>query len=819
MRSPLARAKQQMNTIPIVADLKPCVDLSPGHPFDWSIYLDAFGTQPAIGDDLFVHHKFAEQTLFELLFRPNLKVFVQREGECNRLATVLRACADEVEVYFDGDRENSEFVRAEHLLEEPLASILMKDGPDSKLVKFTRNDVADFLKPVKDFIHVGGFFEVQAEYDPLLVLLVQVMSNKSGLLVYGDGSKAYACVHIYDERCHAVGWAEKGLQTNLRYQKLVPHSPLEVQKRAIPERFFEHHPVPRHAYREGQIVEVVVPDRTPKFCPGFISKILNGHYFLVNVCMEDIRKDFEMPMHVGHPFLLSANWARNNGLPLTLPEDFKVDFNYPAFQKELELDEPIDEESLVLPKRRPPEPMRRMEVINFGKLIAEPVVIIRAVRHLVWVTLENARPGEGTEIFGVTSYNLYPCNFAQNNGIRIVTPPVFKALPELEEGQIRFHKDVIFTSRIHSPFAPSNMPYLQERYIKGDYYISTVFVNPKCYAGPYLDEKQVSLLNPCYGPGPLHRVIRLLFRDLFDCFHNIADFYKLFEWAETTELKTSYAKKERHRNKHLNESLSRVLHFPRCETARHFSGWIRTVLRVLQACPHLIALEKLGDGCELGCKYVDKQKLLALSNLATPRPEPGQPREPLTRAQAMERKEVKRTSSKKALTKKESPPDVPTKKPRSLRSSDQTKNGVKEELLEEEPPLTTYVYKSDGSSSSSNDRVTPDEVVTTVKQAETQPSTSNDKPKPTTAVPTGLSFPPTNPATWNEDDLSGYFKARENSGFIVEFLTKHNMGGAAFMALTIDNIRGFGYVLGPALKIHDAVTHLVTAQKYFEPNN
>ncbi|CAJ0944910.1 unnamed protein product, partial [Mesorhabditis belari] len=829
MKSPSAGFnKPTTSTQSFKAQLVPCVD-----EFTWETYLDACGTQPALGDSLFLHHKFANSTLCEVLLKTGTTVFIQKVGQLNpKQAIIETTVINKVFVRYTDNNER-EFVELNEILEESVARCLLRKR-DLNLARFSHEHLHLMGEKMKDLIEIGEYFELQDEQDPRVVSIVKVLQNHSGLIFYGieEKEEPIGCIHMANERCHAVGWGQQREQAGIAYHQNDQILLEKAHEKPVNQLIFEHNPVLRHTVKLGQMVEVVDSFGNGLIYPGYISAILNDYYFRVAVCTEDIDSDYELTAHSAHPFIFQAGWSKVNGLRLSTPEGFAPigsglpkEFNWISFQKMYQLLEPIDEDAISHPiVKELPEAMRHLEVLNQQNGILGTATIVRAIRHLLWLTFDHSPVQQPPSIFAVNSEQIFPCNFARDHNLPFLNPPSFRSLPALKDGEIRFGKDKLFTHVLTTVFQPPKQPYLPECYIKYDYFLPTVYFNHHCYVGPFLRADRVALLQKQYGPGTMIKIIKLIFRDLFGCFYYVNDFFKLFEWGERTSLPTLYAKKERRKNR--QSELGKVLHIPRCESARTFAGWMRSILRVLQACPNLISLEKIAkECCPEKCAFEEQKNKLSIPALGPVAPLP--PRDVLTRSQTTEKREPKKelkrslparpyaqriTLSQPPLPKKARPVrEVTLQKPATITRNDQQENLA---------ALAKFPKSEDDQSSVKmsiyEPIICPSDSRKESEKMKTQIA-SVISPSPSTSSITNNSIHlQTNPSTWDCADLQAYLEGQGVNADVIRFLIEQELDGSTFLNLSIDIIMEKGLKFGPALVIEGEVKKLKDAiEKHF----
>ncbi|KAI3415389.1 hypothetical protein GPALN_004997 [Globodera pallida] len=242
-----------------------------------------------------------------------------------------------------------------------------------------------------------------------------------------------------------------------------------------------------------------------------------------------------------------------------------------------------------------------------------PGAIVRSQQHLIWVhCARDEHTHQPAQIYTINSPQLFRCGTAKAAAasanaalaaatLRYFTVPI--RIPPALCGDSRRILLRPFTSQRTSAFREgvwhrNNKHFLSEMWLKADLWVPAVHLSADCFCGPFLDRDKVRALSARYAPAPLPHAISALIKDLLACggvgTRGVRELADLVGAERTSRAPLQMLLKLKYANRRVRVSVEA------CERAAQFSGWLRTLLIRLDACPNLLSLEK-ADKCPLNC--------------------------------------------------------------------------------------------------------------------------------------------------------------------------------------------------------------------------
>lgn len=127
-----------------------------------------------------------------------------------------------------------------------------------------------------------------------------------------------------------------------------------------------------------------------------------------------------------------------------------------------------------------------------------------------------------------SSLNLFPCDFGRKSSypyIEIAKLPSFNVkkfdltntftshqTPIFHEGKKRFLSNVW----LHG-LCFITLRYGKKRKFLAELWLPAIYVNTKCFPGPFLNPDKLKALNGRYGPGPLPLIMKVILSDILGC--------------------------------------------------------------------------------------------------------------------------------------------------------------------------------------------------------------------------------------------------------------------------------------------------------------
>uniref|UniRef100_A0A3P9PZM9 Scm like with four mbt domains 2 n=1 Tax=Poecilia reticulata TaxID=8081 RepID=A0A3P9PZM9_POERE len=463
-------------------------------------------------------------------------------------------------------------------------------------------------KNTVDLIVAGSVLELQNLSDPLLYWPVRVVQNVGGRLRLrpvglSERHRAQDTWLFYlDVRLRPLGWALENQLTleppaELRpllgdrdWQQALQDAQADGQEDALPlEVFKDHADLPRHAFRAGMKLEMVSPWEQLLIRPVSVTKVYSDTYF--QVTLDDLCADAaprSAVCHANSPGILPVQWCLKNGVALERPRGYEgPDFDWADYLKQSGSEAAPDTCFPDTGHTRGFAEDMWLEAVNPARPEEVCVARVSQVRgRLLWLRLEGVLQPRSECIVDVESMDVFPVGWCEANSYPL-TPPLRPACT------YRHSNYFIFWCLIPALNSAAN----------GRYCCSRVFVNHRCFSGPYLNKGRIAELPRAVGPGKCSLVLKELLSMLINAAYKpgrvLKELQQLQEpgWDSQEEtLKAKYKGKT-------YRSTVRIVRL-----AEQIPDFCRKVCVKLQCCPNLLGPDLRADSCPENCSVQTKTK-------------------------------------------------------------------------------------------------------------------------------------------------------------------------------------------------------------------
>ncbi|CAB1345870.1 unnamed protein product, partial [Coregonus sp. 'balchen'] len=428
-------------------------------------------------------------------------------------------------------------------------------------------------KNTVDLILEGSVMEVRDLTDPSLYWASRVAQNIGGRLRLrhvGLQDDAHDTWLFYlDVRLRPLGWAQenrlslkppaelRGLKSALEWQEALEAARSEAQQNPLPlEVFKDHADLIKHSFRTGMKLEMVSPLEPFYICPVSVTQVYNEHYFQVTV--DDLTPEatpLSLVCHAESPGILPVQWCLKNGIGLERPRGYlSQDFDWADYLKQSGTETAPDACFPDAWQSRGFAKDMWLEAINPVRPTEVCVAQITQVRgRLLWLRLEGL-PKSVLEC--IVDVELAPPQPVETIPLNLCEPVA------MDTGSAN-----------------------------GRYCCSRIYVNHRCFSGPYLNKGRIAelpqavlsmLINAAYKPGRVLRELQDVEDQHWDC-------------HEET-LKAKY------KGKTYRSSIRIV------RLAEQIPDFCRKVCMKLQCCPNLFSPVQVTDKCPENCAMQTKTK-------------------------------------------------------------------------------------------------------------------------------------------------------------------------------------------------------------------
>ncbi|CAN7988652.1 unnamed protein product, partial [Ixodes hexagonus] len=358
-----------------------------------------------------------------------------------------------------------------------------------------------------------------------------------------------------------------------------------------------------HSFQVGQKVELLHPVSRQQACPATITATLaGGHWFLVQV--DDLRHPKEgAPLvrccHAGSQSLLPPGWAQRNGLPLLPPPGYPCgSFDWEEYLRSCGAQAApsscfhLEEDSLGF------EPGQKLEVVNVHRPNEVCVGgVERVCPPLVWLRLE---PGGETLVVPLRSHQLFPVGWCASNSFPLRAPRDYQRPPPPSSSSSAQQAD----RWVGHPPVVSLVNAEGGASAGRSSWCPCIFLNHRCFSGPFLSKGRLAELPRQIGPGPVALVLKEVLSQV------ISVAYKSTRVLSELQLRGAPNPKMQQqllKAKFRGRTYRAVVETVRCSS--QLESFCRSVCAKLQCCPNLFGPRCYGDeGCPEKCSSLTKTR-------------------------------------------------------------------------------------------------------------------------------------------------------------------------------------------------------------------
>uniref|UniRef100_A0AAZ3SSJ3 SAM domain-containing protein n=1 Tax=Oncorhynchus tshawytscha TaxID=74940 RepID=A0AAZ3SSJ3_ONCTS len=611
--------------------------------FNWEEYLEETGATAA-PHTAFKHVDISLQSSFQ----PGMKLEVANKSSPDTywVATIVTTCGQLLLLRFSGygDDRKADFwcdVMTAELHPVGWCSQNNKTLQPPEAIKEKYSDWTDFLiqdltgsrtapanllegplrgKNTVDLIVEGSVIEVRDLTDPSLYWAARVAQNVGGRLRLrhvGLQDDAHDTWLFYlDVRLRPLGWAQenrlsleppaelRGLKSALEWQEALEAARSEAQKNPLPlEVFKDHADLTKHSFRTGMKLEMVSPSEPFYICPVSVTQVYNEHYFQVTV--DDLTPEatpLSLVCHSESPGILPVQWCLKNGIGLERPRGYlSQDFDWADYLKQSGTETAPD---ACFPDAWQSQGFAKdmwLEAVNPVRPTEVCVAQITQVRgRLLWLRLEGLPKSVPECIVDVESMDIFPVGWCETNAYLLTPPlkPVCK-YPRISLSHTLAPPQPVETIPLNlcEPIA------MDTGSANGRYCCSRIYVNHRCFSGPYLNKGRIAELPQAVGPGKCTLVLKEVLSMLINAAYKPGRVLRELQDVEDQHWDChEETLKAKYKGKTYRSSIRIV------RLAEQIPDFCRKVCGKLQCCPNLFSPVQVTDQCPESCSMQTKTK-------------------------------------------------------------------------------------------------------------------------------------------------------------------------------------------------------------------
>ncbi|XP_061570308.1 scm-like with four MBT domains protein 2 isoform X1 [Cololabis saira] len=624
--------------------------------FNWEEYMEETGAEAA-PHTTFKHVEISLQSSFQ----PGMKLEVANKScpDTYWVATIITTCGQLLLLRYSGygDDRKADFwcdvmtaklhpvgwcAQNNKTLMPPEDNIYLR-----KAIKEKHKDWRDFLihdltgsrtapanllegplrgKNTVDLIVEGSVLELQDVSDPFLYWPVRVIRNVGGRLrlrhagLPEDNGAQDTWLFYLDVRLRPLGWALenhlalepptelRSVKSAAEWQKALEDAQLEGQKSPLPlEVFKDHVDLPKHSFKTGMKLEMVSLWEQLQICPVSVTKVYDEVYF--QVTLDDLSADAKprsVVCHAGSIGILPVQWCLKNGMAQERPRGYEGhDFDWADYLKQSGAE--------AAPEACFPDTWQNrgfakdmwLEAVNPHQPAEVCVAQITQVRgRLLWLRLEGVAKPLSECIVDVESMDIFPVGWCEANTYPLTTPlkPVCQKQKKIA---------VVQPEKQLAPFQPAEtapvnncqpLP-VDPGSANGKYCCSKIFVNHRCFSGPYLNKGRIAELPQAVGPGKCTLVLKELLSMLINAAYKPG---RVLKELQELEDQSWDCQEETLKAKYKGKSYRSTIKIVRL--ADQIPDFCRKVCVKLQCCTNLFSPVLVTDKCFKNCSVQTKTK-------------------------------------------------------------------------------------------------------------------------------------------------------------------------------------------------------------------
>ncbi|XP_047192449.1 scm-like with four MBT domains protein 2 isoform X1 [Scophthalmus maximus] len=624
--------------------------------FSWEEYMEETGANAA-PHTTFKHVELSLQSSFQ----PGMKLEVANKGSADTywVATIITTCGQLLLLRFSGygDDRKADFwcdVMTADL--HPVGWCAQNDKtlmpPEDntylrKAIKEKHSDWTEFLvqdltgsrtapanllegplrgKNKVDLIVEGAVLELQDAADPLLYWPVRVVRNVGGRLrlrcagLSEERQARDTWTFYLDVRLRPLGWALenklslgpptdlKSLNSAADWQQALEEARLDGQKSPLPlEVFKDHVDRPAHAFRTGMKLEMVSPWEPLKICPVSVAKVHDETYFqaaLVDLSVD--AKPRSVLCHAGSPGILPVQWCLKNGVGLERPPGHEGhDFDWADYLKQCGAEAAPDACFPDTWQNRGFAKDMWLEAVNPRRPSEVCVAQVTQVRgRLLWLRLEGVAKPLSECIVDVESTDIFPVGWCEANAYPL-TPPLKPVCQKQKKiAVVQPEKQSAPSQPVETTPVNHCQPVAMDPgSANGRYCCSKIFVNHRCFSGPYLNKGRIAELPQAVGPGKCALVLKELLNMLINAAYKPGRVLKELQELEDPSWE---CQEETLKAKYKGKTYRSTIRIVRL--ADQIPDFCRKVCVKLQCCPNLLSPALIADKCPQNCSVQTKTK-------------------------------------------------------------------------------------------------------------------------------------------------------------------------------------------------------------------
>ncbi|KAM9292991.1 scm-like with four MBT domains protein 2 [Morus bassanus] len=477
-----------------------------------------------------------------------------------------------------------------------------------------------------DLITVDSLIELQDSQNPFQYWIVSVVENVGGRLrlryVGLEETESYDQWLFYlDCRLRPVGWCQENkyrmdppadiysLKTVSEWKCSLEKSLNDAANFPLPmEVFKDHADLRNHFFAVGMKLEAVNVREPFHICPASVTKVFNNHYLQVTI--DDLRPEpskISMLCHADSLGILPIQWCLKNGVNLTPPKGYSgQDFDWADYQKQCGAEAAPHLCFRNTSFSRGFTKNMKLEAVNPRNPAEICVASITSVKgRLMWLHLEGLQMPSPEYIVDVESMDIFPVGWCEANAYNLTPPHKAVLRRKRRIAVVQPEKQLSSTvpvEKIPHDLCPVPQPDTTGT-VNGRYCCPQLYINHRCFSGPYLNKGRIAELPQSVGPGKCVLVLKEVLSMVINAAYKPGSVLRELQLVEDPQWNfQEETLKAKYRGKTYRATVKIV------RTSDQVADFCRRVCAKLECCPNLFSPVLVAEVCPENCSIHTKTK-------------------------------------------------------------------------------------------------------------------------------------------------------------------------------------------------------------------
>ncbi|XP_064905369.1 scm-like with four MBT domains protein 2 isoform X2 [Columba livia] len=374
------------------------------------------------------------------------------------------------------------------------------------------------------------------------------------------------------------------------------------------EVFKDHADLRNHFFTVGMKLEAVNVREPFHICPASVTKVFNSHYLQVTI--DDLRPEpskISMLCHADSLGILPIQWCLKNGVNLTPPKGYSgQDFDWADYQKQCGAEAAPHLCFRNTSFSRGFTKNMKLEAVNPRNPAEICVASVTSVKgRLMWLRLEGLQMPSPEYIVDVESMDIFPVGWCEANAYNLTPPHKAVLRRKRRIAVVQPEKQLPSTvpvEKIPHDLCPIPQPDTTGT-INGRYCCPQLYINHRCFSGPYLNKGRIAELPQSVGPGKCVLVLKEVLSMVINAAYKPGSVLRELQLVEDPQWNfQEETLKAKYRGKTYRATVKIV------RTSDQVADFCRRVCAKLECCPNLFSPVLVAEVCPENCSIHTKTK-------------------------------------------------------------------------------------------------------------------------------------------------------------------------------------------------------------------